>query len=273
MKYNNRVVLITGASTGIGQACAAHLHQQGYCVYGTSRHAHAAKSANTFNMIQMDVDNDQSVKLGIDLIMSNESRLDVVLNNAGYGFAGAFEDTQIDEAKAQFETNFFGVMRVCQAVLPIMRDQQAGHIINVSSISGLVSIPYQSMYSASKFALEGAMEALRLEVKPFGVQVVLIEPGNFRTEITANRRKSAVSQNSSVYADPYMTAVGVMEADELNGPSPYQIAYLLEKIINNPSPRLRYLVGTAAEKLVIPAKKYFPARLFEWALSKYFKLG
>lgn len=272
MPENNRIVLITGASAGIGRACAAYLHRQGYRVYGTSRHAGQGDSADGFPMIRMDVDDDRSVRAGIDTILANESRIDVVVNNAGFGLAGALEETSIEEAKAQFETNFFGALRVCRAVLPHMREQQAGYIVNVSSIGGLISIPFQSMYSASKFALEGAMEALRLEVKPFGVHVVLVEPGNFKTEFTARRRRTAESQPGSVYAGPLAAALGVMEKDEINGASPDQIARLLEQIINTPSPRLRYPVGSTFDKLAISAKKFLPARLFEWGMAKYFHL-
>jgi NAD(P)-dependent dehydrogenase (short-subunit alcohol dehydrogenase family) len=271
MGENSRVVLISGASAGIGQACATHLQQQGYRVYGTSRFVQESDCA--YNMIQMDVNDDQSVDAGIDLILSYESRLDVVVNNAGYGLAGAFEDTTIDEAKAQFETNFFGVMRVCRAALPMMRDQRAGHIVNISSLGGVFGIPFQSIYSASKFALEGAMEAFRLEVKPFGVQVVLIEPGNFKTEITARRRRAAAAEGISVYTNPFRAALRVMEADEINGASPNQIAHLLEKIISMPSPRLRYPVGATSEKLVLPARKFLPARLYEWLIARYFDLS
>ena len=270
MGENSRVVLITGTSAGIGQACAVHLQQQGYRVYGTSRHIQGSDTG--FKKIQMDIDDDLSVAAGIDLILAHESRLDVLVNNAGYGLAGAFEDTSIDEAKAQFETNFFGVMRVCLAALPVMRDQRAVYIVNISSLGGLFGIPFQSMYSASKFALEGAMEALRLEVKPFAVQIVLIEPGNFKTEFTLRRRKTAASERNSVYADPFKAALAVMEADETNGASPVQIAYLLEKIINTPAPRLRYAVGSNSDKLVISARKFLPERLFEWAITNYFDL-
>jgi NADP-dependent 3-hydroxy acid dehydrogenase YdfG len=247
MDENRRVVLITGASAGIGYACATHLHQQGFRVYGTSRLGQSSKSSDAFEMLQMDVDNDQSVAAGIESLLNKESRLDVVVNNAGCSLAGALEDTSIVEAKTQFETNFFGVMRVCRATLPIMRRQGAGHIVNISSLGGLFGIPYQSIYSATK-------------------------PGNFKTELTARRRKAAAAGNS-VYAEPFSAALGVMEADEVNGPSPDQIAQLLEKIINTPAPRLRYRVGAASEKLLIPAKKFLPARLFEWAIMKYFKLS
>lgn len=137
-----RIVLITGASSGIGRVCAAHLHRRGYRVFGTSRQPQAAR-ADSFEMIQMDVDSDASVGQGIDLIMQKEGRLDVVVNNAGFAIAGAIEDTSIEEAKAQFETNFFGVLRVCRAALPIMRQQRSGYVINIGSLAGLAGIPFQ----------------------------------------------------------------------------------------------------------------------------------
>jgi len=179
MINNQRVVLVTGASSGIGKCCAEYLAKQGYRIYGTSRRAvstdtrQRSSNANLFQMIRMDVTDDVSVKQGIDHIIAEESCIDVVVNNAGFAIIGSLEDTTIEEAKSQLDTNFFGALRVCRAVLPTMRKQNAGYIVNISSIGGLIGLPFQSAYSASKFALEGAMEALRLEVKPFGIQVVL----------------------------------------------------------------------------------------------------
>jgi len=275
-KDTQRIVLITGASSGIGQACAVHLHQRGYRVYGTSRHAagQAPSPSGSFEMIQMDVDVDHSVQRGVEYILERQGRLDVVVNNAGFGLAGAIEDTSIGEAKSQFETNFFGVLRVCQAALPIMREQRAGHLVTIGSLAGRVGLPFQAFYSASKFALLGLSEALRLEVRPFGIQVALIEPGDFCTGFTAHRRRTAQSQENPVYLERCNASVGVMEADERQGSDPVKIAHLLTKIIENPSPRLRYTAGPAFQRIVVVAlKKIVPARLFEWGLSKYYKLS
>ncbi len=175
MMNNHRVVLVTGASSGIGKCCAEYLSQQGYRVYGTSRRTDSTDSeqssskSNLFQMIQMDVTDESFVKKGIDYIIARESRIDVLVNNAGLAIIGSLEDTTIEEAKSQLETNFFGALRVCRAVLPVMRRQRAGYIVSISSIGGLIGLPFQSAYCASKFALEGAMEALRLEVRPFGI--------------------------------------------------------------------------------------------------------
>lgn len=280
-KNHKRVILITGASSGIGQACANHLHQKGYQVYGTSRQAQPQTIVvpeaedvypTAFEMIQMDVDNDSSVARGVEFILDKEGRLDVVVNCAGFGLAGSVEDTTIEEAKSQLETNFFGVVRLCRAALPIMRKQQSGYIVNISSIAGLIGIPFQGMYSASKFALEGMTEALRMEIQPFGIHVVLIEPGDFHTQFTAHRRKTVASQQNAVYLERFTAALGVMEADETRGPSPVKIAYLLERIIETPSPRLRYPVGPVSEKVAITLKKVLPSRFFGWGLMKYYRL-
>lgn len=275
-----RIVLITGASSGIGKACAAHLYEQGYRVYGTSRKAgdfpeipsREERASPALELIPMDVNSDESVKRAMEYIMNREGRLDVVVNGAGYGLAGAAEDTQVDEARAQMETNFLGVFRVCRVVLPIMRRQHGGYIVNISSIGGLIGIPFQSLYSASKFAVEGFTEALRAEVRRFGIHVVMIEPGDFHTGFTAHRRRATGVEKATVYKDRFTTALGVMEADEMKGPSPEKIGYLLEKIITTRSPRLRYMVGPASEKIAVELKKVMPSKLFERAIMWYYKI-
>lgn len=176
MVADNRVVLVTGASSGIGKACAEHLFKQGYRVYGTSRNAQSSESNKAkdktsdphFEMIKMDVDDDLSVQKGIELIVQCEGRLDAVVNCAGVAIAGAVEDTTIEEAKSQLETNFYGTLRVCRAVLPSLRKQRHGYIVNISSVAGLIGIPFQAFYSANKFALEGMTEALRMESNLLG---------------------------------------------------------------------------------------------------------
>jgi NAD(P)-dependent dehydrogenase (short-subunit alcohol dehydrogenase family) len=291
-----RVVLITGASSGIGEACATHLHRLGYRVYGTSRQVAETKSdhsefvsvspsgdaapaalnggtAGSFEMIHMDVDNDDSVQLGVARIFEREQRLDAVVNNAGFGFAGAIENTSIEEAQSQFDTNFFGVLRVCRAALPIMREQGAGHIVNIGSMAGRVGVPYQGLYCASKFALEGLSEALRLEVRSFGIKVVLIAPGDFYTSFTARRRRTGQSQEDTAYRERFNTALRIMEASELGGSDPIRIARLLEKVLENPSPRLRYTVGPLFQRVAIALKQVVPSQLFQWGLAKYLRLG
>ncbi len=203
-------------------------------------------------------------------IIRNEGRLDVVVNNAGIALAGAVEDTSVEEAKAQFDVNFFGVLRVCRAVLPILRQQRSGYIVNISSIGGLVAIPYQGLYSASKFALEGLTESLRLEAASFGVNVVLIEPGDHRTSLTANRLRTAESQSNSVYRDRCDRAIAIMAADEQAGTAPEAAARLLYRIINRPHPRLRYTVGPAPERAAVWLKRLMPYAVVEKVIGRYY---
>lgn len=270
-KKNNKVILITGASSGIGKACAEYLSQRGYRVYGTSRRIQQV-NPESFKMIQMDVDNDNSVEQGVNLILEKEGRLDVVVNNAGFGIAGSIEDTSIEEAKAQLETNFFGVFRVCKAVLPIMRKQESGYIINISSIGGLISVPFQGLYCASKFAVEGMSEALRMEIKEFGIKVILIEPGDFHTGFTLHRRRTLESQKNSVYSEKFNNAVGAMTADEMNGFAPKRIACLVERIINSKTPCFRYTTGPIIERIAVLLRKILPQSVFEWVVMKSYKV-
>src|ERR1700742_2799845 len=181
-----KIVLVTGASSGIGKRCCEYLAGLGMTVYGTSRSLQAS-DAGKFRTFKMDVTDDASVLDGVKWIEERHGRLDVVINCAGYGIAGAVEETTPQEAMAQIDTNFFGTHRVCRAVLPLMRRQKGGVIINISSLAGLLAVPFQAFYSASKFAMEGMTEALRMEVRPYGIRVALIEPGDFKSEFPANR--------------------------------------------------------------------------------------
>ncbi len=273
MKKDKKIVLITGVSSGIGKACAEHLANKGYSVYGTSRKiTHPLRKPTNSGFLEifpMDVNSDKSVQEGISYLVAKEGRLDVVVNNAGFGIAGAIEDTTIEEAKRQFETNFFGVLRVLRASLPIMRKQESGLIVNISSIAGLIGLPYQGLYSATKFAIEGLSEALRMEVKKFKIKVVLIEPGDFQTQFTANRQKTIESEKNPVYQEDFARALSAIENDERNGFPPEKIALLLEEIINDPSPRFRYLVGPFSEKLAVFLKKVMPSQL-ESILMKHY---
>jgi len=248
------VVLISGASSGIGLACANLFKIRGDKVYGANR--------------TPDVRNDASVSAAVADILSREGRIDILVNNAGIAIAGSVEDTSIEQAKDQFEVNFFGVLRMCQAVLPAMRQQVSGYIINIGSIAGQVAVPYQGLYSASKFAIEGLTESLRMETRHLGIKVVLIEPGDHRTNLTKNRRKLAAS---TPYAEYFNRAIGQMEKDEQNGPDPSGIAKLVARVVSNPNPRLRYTIGPAAERAAIWLKRLGPAVLVEKAMTGYYK--
>src|SRR5580692_4907116 len=180
-----KVVLITGASAGIGRACADRLDDKGWTVVGASRRG---STSGRWAPMVMDVDSDESVRQGVGAILAEHSRLDAVVACAGWGLAGPVETTPISDAKDQLETNFWGAVRVVQQALPVMRRQGGGRVVLVSSIGGVIGIPFQAFYSASKFAMEGYGEALAYEVAPFGIRVTLVQPGNVRTDFTSSRR-------------------------------------------------------------------------------------
>jgi NAD(P)-dependent dehydrogenase (short-subunit alcohol dehydrogenase family) len=265
-KENKRVVLVTGASSGIGLACATHLAGRGYRVYGTSRRPGTGDFTLT-----MDVTDDQSVERGVALVLEREGRLDILVNNAGMGVAGPVENTSIEEAKRQLDVNFFGAFRVCRAVLPAMRSRRSGYIVNIGSIGGLIAIPYQAMYSASKFALEGLSESLRMEIRPFGIKVVIIEPGDHKTAITENR--TAMSGGTDAYGESFQAALARTAHDEQSGPGPEQVARLLYRIVNTSNPRLRYTIGPAQQRAAVWLKRLLPYSVTEYSMRTYFGLG
>lgn len=268
MNDNKNIVLITGASSGIGLACAAHLHDRGYKVYGTSRKGEIPGAA--FESVKMDVDSDDSVSGCIGKLIEKEGKIDVVINCAGFGITGAVEDTSIEEARAQFETNFFGVIRVCRAALPGMRERGAGLIVNISSLGGLISAPFHGAYCASKFAVEGMTEALRMEVMRFGIKVALIEPGDFKTKFTGNRKKTEASRTNPAYKTRFENSLKAMERAEQNGPGPAAIAKLIEKIIKTPNPKLRYVAAPGAQPLAPLVKRLLPWSVCEKIFMRHF---
>ncbi|MEO2170000.1 MAG: SDR family oxidoreductase [bacterium] len=275
----SEIVLITGASSGLGKNCAERLAREGFRVYGTSRRASWPESdavenraANVPVLIPMDVGNDTSVREGISHILKREGRLDILVNNAGVGIAGSIEDTSPEEARQLFETNFFGAHRVCRAALAPMREQQSGLIVNISSLGGRVTIPFQGFYSASKYALEALTEALRMEVTALGVRVTMIEPGDFATGFTDARVVAAGAGHGSAYTERCEAAVAVMEQDERNGADPRLVAQLLLKIIGTDSPRVRYPIGMRAQRFGVALGRFLPASLLERALKASYNL-
>jgi short-subunit dehydrogenase len=266
-----KVVIITGASSGIGKVTAEYLVQQGYVVYGTSRKGNNGDSTLAkVTMLQLDVCNDESVKNAVEFVLRKEGRLDILINNAGFGIAGAVEDTSTDEVISQFDTNFFGVHRMCKAVMPIMRKQGSGLIINVSSVAAFFTIPYQSIYSATKAAIEVMSEAMRMEAEPFGIKVALVEPGDTKTGFTGSRMTTLEAQSDqSVYAERFKKGLDVMMRDEENGVDPIVVAEAIAKLAANKNPPVRVIVG-AKYKLLSVAKRILPARIVLYGLSKIY---
>jgi NAD(P)-dependent dehydrogenase (short-subunit alcohol dehydrogenase family) len=255
-----KVVLVTGASAGIGRAAADRLAARGWTVCGASRRG---TDGIGWSALVMDVDSDESVAAGVDSVLGAHGRLDAVVACAGWGLAGPVEDTPLTDAKAQLETNFWGAVRLTQAALPAMRARGGGRIVLVSSIGGAVGIPFQAFYSASKFAMEGFGEALAYEVAPFDIDVVLVEPGNVRTDFTANRRDVPVDADDP-YAAATKKAVSKMEADEAAGVDSGSAADTVVRALEARRPPRRLSVGHPGERVGLLAKRLLPYRVFEW---------
>lgn len=257
---NKHVILITGASSGIGRVCAEHLADLGHDVVGASRRTvpHAS-----WAQITVDVDDDESTRAGVAAVVRDHGGIDAVVTCAGWGIAGSVEHTPIAEARAQLETNFFGTVRTVAAALPTLRERH-GRIVLMSSIGGIIGLPFQSYYSASKFALEGWAEAMAWEVRPFGVRVTLVEPGNFRTGFTAARRTVEVTGDDP-YAASAVRALDKMAEDERSGGDPRDVATAVAKVLAASRPPRRLSVGPTGERVGVMAKRLLPNRLFEAA--------
>src|ERR1700753_243700 len=237
-----KVILVTGASSGIGLACANALQAKGHTVYGSSRDIKRLKSVY-FNTIKLDVTDDASVNAAVDKIIKAEGKIDVLINNAGNGITGPLYAMPVEAAKKQFEVNFFGVVRVSSAVLPGMIEKKQGLVINISSLAGLFGLPYQGLYSASKFAIEGYSESLRMELQNTGVKVTVLNPGDFKTDFTGNREKLPFTLNNDKLKAEFEAAVAAMEKDESIGASPDKLAQKIVSIVGKSSPAHSYLVG------------------------------
>lgn len=265
-----RIVLITGASSGIGRAMAQMLVEQDFIVYGTSRYPERVTPVADVNFLPLDVRVDESVQLCVERVLAENGRIDVLINNAGYELGGAIEETSLTEAQAQMETNFFGIARMVKAVLPYMRQQKRGYIINISSIVGwLVPAPFLGFYAASKMAVEGYTEVLRHEVKPLGIHVSLVEPGFIQTNLGSNRQMA--TQTISDYASMQKRAMAVIEKNENDAAPPYLVAETVLQIIKNKTPRLRYRAGQGTLPLAI-IRKILPETQHENGMRRFFQL-
>jgi NAD(P)-dependent dehydrogenase (short-subunit alcohol dehydrogenase family) len=263
------VVLITGASSGVGQATARLLSHKGYKVIGTSRNPAGARITPPVEILRLDVRADDSVRACVEAVLSRYGHIDVLINNAGHELAGALEELLPEEIRGQFETNFFGVVRMVSAVLPSMRRRRRGRIINISSLSGLSPIPFLGIYSATKFALEGYTEALRHEVRPFNVHVSLTEPGFLKTPMMKHRQ---VGANRIPEYDPWrQRALDAVHAFEQNGPGAEMVAKALHDIISSNTPRLRYLIGPQARS-VVRLRRFLPSSTYEQGVRRSFSL-
>jgi NAD(P)-dependent dehydrogenase (short-subunit alcohol dehydrogenase family) len=275
-----KVALVTGSSSGIGFETSLMLARAGFNTYASMRNLEKSKNITEIakkeklplQVVQLDVNNDGSVKDAIVKIIKTDQRIDVLINNAGYGLFGSVEDTSIEEIKAQFETNFFGVVRVTQQVLPLMRRQNSGTIVNVSSVGGRIGLPALSAYHSTKFALEGLSESIAFELEPFGIRVIIIEPGVIRTNIlnSSSSAKKALDPKSPYFSlsqnlnDNFKS---MMESESSS--SPEEVAKVILQAVTSENPRLRYSVGDDAANL-IHARENMPDKEFRKMIMKNF---
>jgi NAD(P)-dependent dehydrogenase (short-subunit alcohol dehydrogenase family) len=262
---NPRVVLVTGASSGIGEAIAARLAKDGFQVFGSSRKGGGVRAG--IEMLTLDVCSDASVQSCVEGLLRKVGRIDALVNNAGYLLSGAIEEATLEEARAQFETNFFGVARMVKAVLPAMRRARSGHIVTISSLAGLVPVPFWGFYNASKFAVEGYMETLRHELKPFGIRVALVEPGIIRTPFYENPQATAIPE----YAPWRDRALKTVRQFTEKAPGPEGVADVVARLLASRNPPLRNRI--TREATVFPFLRWLlPASAFEAGTRRGFNL-
>ncbi len=266
----SKVVFITGASSGIGKSIGEFLHNKGFTVFGTSRNPERIADS-VFPLVTLDVRDATSIQDAVASIIAKTGRIDVVINNAGVGITGPIEEIPTKEIRNNFETNLFGPIEVMKAVLPQMRSQQSGLIINITSIAGYMGLPYRGIYSASKGALELITESLRMEVKSFGIHITNVAPGDFATNIAA-RRFHAPLVNGSPYKIPYGKTLKMMDEHVDSGSNPNEMAEAIYSIIRNPNPKVHYKIGAFMQKFSIVLKRILPDKVYEKMLMKHYKL-
>lgn len=265
----SKVVLITGASSGIGKAIAEFLQSKNFTVFGTSRNP--SKQQLAFPLVALDVTKPETIKAAVAEVIASAGRIDVLVNNAGVGITGPIEETPDEEIKKAFDTNYFGPINVIKAVLPEMRRNSGGLIINVTSIAGYMGLPYRGIYSASKGALELTTEAFRMELKDFNIQMTNIAPGDFATNIAAGRYHAPVVKGSP-YEKPYSNTLKIMNQHVDKGKDPLLMAKAILEIIQTKKPKAHYKVGEPLQKFSIVLKRVLPDKVYERLLLKHYKL-
>lgn len=266
-----KVILITGISSGFGKQIAKLLTENGHTVYGTVR-----KGVGTDELIhylKMDLTDVDTIKKAVSDVFEKEGRIDVLINNAGMHTGGPIETSPIEDINLQMDTNFMGMVHLTREVLPLMRKQGGGTIINFSSIMGLMGLPFQAFYSAAKFAIEGFSEALRMEVKQFNIKIVLINPGDFHTSNTANRRNFlAPSGENDPYHTQFEKTLEIVEKEEAKGWEPIVLARKIVKIVDCKNPRQRYIIASFEQKLAVVIKYVIPGKWFRMILQDHYKI-
>ncbi|MEI8225127.1 MAG: SDR family oxidoreductase [Bacteroidota bacterium] len=266
-----KIILITGISSGFGRQTAELLAAKGHTVYGTVRRD--AEVSSLVNGIKLDLTNIDSIRQAVQTVLQKEGRIDILINNAGMHTGGPIETSPIENIRLQMDTNFLGMVHLTREILPIMRKQGGGTIINFSSIGGLMGLPFQAFYSAGKFAIEGFSEALRMEVKQFNIKVVLINPGDFHTNNSANRRNYlAPTDINEPYHEQFTRTLAVIEKDESNGWEPVVLARKVVKIVDCKNPRQRYIIASFEQKLAVVLKYILPGKWFRKILEDHYKI-
>jgi NAD(P)-dependent dehydrogenase (short-subunit alcohol dehydrogenase family) len=266
-----KVILITGVSSGFGKETAKLLAEKGHAVYGTVRKDFG--SDNNVIYLKLDLTDHASIKKAVSDVLEKEGRLDILINNAGMHAGGPIETSLTENIKLQMDTNFMGMVLLTREVLPLMRKQGGGTIINMSSIMGLIGLQFQAFYSAGKFAIEGFSEALRMEVNRFNIKVVLINPGDFHTNNSANRRNFlAPSDFNDPYHEQFEKTLEIVEKEEANGWEPVILARKIVKIVECKNPRQRYIIASLEQKLAIVLKYILPGKLFRMILMDHYKI-
>jgi NAD(P)-dependent dehydrogenase (short-subunit alcohol dehydrogenase family) len=266
-----KVVLITGASSGLGLATALYLHEQGFHVFGTSRNPSQYSDPLPFPLLQLEITDSNSITNCVAEVLKETDRLDVLVNNAGVGITGPMEEISDDAVVANFATNCFGPLQMAQAVIPQMRLQKAGLILNVTSIAGIMGLPFRGVYSASKSALSIMTESLRMEVKSFGIEVCTLAPGDYATDIASRRYHAPVVENSP-YQKIYQASLDTMDEHVEEGNPPEEIAIAIANIIEKGNPKVHYQVGPFMQKLSKTLKSILPSRIFEKLIMNHYKL-
>ncbi|RCW90852.1 SDR family oxidoreductase [Winogradskyella arenosi] len=266
----SKVVLITGGSSGIGKSVGEFLQTKGFKVYGTSRNPNNYPQSK-FPIVALDVTKPETITACIHQVLTAETKIDVLINNAGAGITGPIEEIPDAEIKRNFETNLFGPINVIKAVLPSMRQQQSGLIINITSIAGYMGLPYRGIYSASKGALELITEAFRMEIKGFNIKMTNVAPGDFATNIAAGRYHAPALENSP-YKETYGKTLSLMDEHVDSGGDPKEMAEAIYKIIQTKSPKIHYKVGAFLQKFSIVLKRILPDAIYEKMLMDHYKL-
>ncbi|MEC4114784.1 SDR family oxidoreductase [Myroides pelagicus] len=266
----SKVVFITGGSSGIGKCIGEFLTLKGYKVYGTSRDPKRVVGSK-FPLVALDVRDKDSIIGAIDEVVSIEGRLDILINNAGVGITGPIEEIPTEEIFNNFQVNVFGPIEVIKAALPTMRNQRQGLIINVTSIAGYMGLPFRGIYSSSKSALEMITEALRMELKPFNIEVTNVAPGDFATNIASGRYHAPVLEDSA-YKEVYQMSLDMANTHVDSGNNPMEMAQAIYKIINTKKPKVRYKVGEWLQKFSLFLKKVLPSKTYEKMLMNHYKI-